>query len=185
MIKIFVEGPDDKNFVADFINHLGLSNAKPHDVASTNGWEKIQFLNNIIEQNKDKGGFNFIIFDADKNYNQRRADIFALIKDPNWIDGLFLFPDNNSSGCLESLLITIANQAHQNLHSCFDNYRNCVINNNPDYITPDDKAKIYAYLACLGLNPKVGSRKYVEQQYWELTHQILNNLISFIQSIFQ
>lgn len=184
MNKIFVEGPDDKNFIDDLINHLGLTNTKPHDVIPTSGWEKIQFLNNTIEQNKDKGGFNFIIFDADANYLQRRTEIFSLIKNPKWIDGLFLFPDNNSPGCLELLLITIASQTHENLHSCFDNYRNCVLKNSPNYIAPDDKAKVYAYLGCLGLNPKIGARKYIDQQYWILTHQILKNLIDFIQSIF-
>lgn len=183
MINIFVEGPDDENFVQNLLDYFQIPN-KQYKIIPTGGWEKIKFLNNSLEQNKDQGGLNFIIFDADQDFVQRQKDIMKLIDDPTWVDNMFLFPNNSGSGCIETLLISITHPQHQNIHTCFDGYRLCVGGAGHHYSGPDDKAKIYTYLSCLGASAVVGKRNYTDANHWDLGHGSLTHFVDFLRAMF-
>jgi len=114
-VKIFVEGIADVKFLKDYIYHL-LPNFElaSEAVIDTGGWtninsqkEKGESIQNQMRQNTDNGGHNVVIFDADKDFDNRNQEINAWKSKYNLSFELFLFPDNHSVGALEDLLENI------------------------------------------------------------------------------
>jgi len=181
MINIFVEGDNDRNFVGTLIKHFNITQ-NPYKIICTDGWEKIKFLKNTFQLNKDLGGENYIIFDADNNPVQRRNEILSLINTP-LIDDIFLFPNNTTNGNIESLLIQIMNPIQNTINNCFDNYRVCIGSLGAPYQVPDDKSKVFAYLSALGKEYNVKSRNYSDLDAWNLSHKLIQGFVIYLQGV--
>ncbi len=148
-ILIFVEGPSDKVFLEVylyFLEDLPIKNFKVKDVKGKDNLSK-----RLLEIEKyDK---TLIIFDADKDYESNKKEILKVVSKTKQTiseEQIFLFPNNQDDGDLETLLLEIAN--HKEFINCFEGYLDCI--KKTEHYKPIKnirKNKWYAYLEALGL----------------------------------
>ncbi|MEJ8624718.1 DUF3226 domain-containing protein [Helicobacter pylori] len=150
---IFVEGPSDRLFLGVYLFYLyfqekfPIKNFKVQNVDGKNNLSK-----RLLEIEKyDK---TLIIFDADKNYESNKKEILKVVSKTKQTiseEQIFLFPNNQDDGDLETLLLKIAN--HKEFINCFESYLDC-IKKKEHYKPPIKdirKNMLYAYLEALGL----------------------------------
>ncbi|MCQ2932695.1 hypothetical protein JT204_01200 [Helicobacter pylori] len=149
-ILIFVEGPSDKMFLEVYLYFLEYFPIKNFKVRSANGKDKLPNLLLEIEQYAK----TLIIFDAD-NYESNKKEILKVVSKTQQQqkiteEQIFLFPDNQDDGDLETLLLEIAK--HDEFLKCFEGYLEC-IKSKEHYKPIKDirKSKWYAYLEVFGL----------------------------------
>ncbi|NHB47532.1 hypothetical protein EXS82_00440 [Helicobacter pylori] len=122
-ILIFVEGPSDKVFLEVylyFLEDLPIKNFKVKDVKGKDNLSK-----RLLEIEKyDK---TLIIFDADKDYESNKKEILKVVSKTKQTiseEQIFLFPNNQDDGDLETLLLEIAK--HKEIIQCFKRYLKCI-----------------------------------------------------------
>ncbi len=143
-ILIFVEGPSDKVFLEVylyFLEDLPIKNFKVKDVKGKDNLSK-----RLLEIEKyDK---TLIIFDADKDYESNKKEILKVVSKTKQTiseEQIFLFPNNQDDGDLETLLLEIAK--HDEFLKCFERYLECI--KSKEYYKPIKnirKNMLYAYL---------------------------------------
>ncbi len=148
-ILIFVEDPSDKVFLEVylyFLEDLPIKNFKVQNIKGKDNLSKL-----LLEIEKyDK---TLIIFDADKDYESNKKEILKVVSKTKQTiseEQIFLFPNNQDDGDLETLLLEIAR--HDEFLKCFERYLEC-IKNKEHYKPIKDirKNMLYAYLEALGL----------------------------------
>ncbi|WP_373453456.1 DUF3226 domain-containing protein [Helicobacter pylori] len=148
-ILIFVEGPSDKVFLEVylyFLEDLPIKNFKVQNIKGKDNLSK-----RLLEIEKyDK---TLIIFDADKDYESNKKEILKVVSKTKQTiseEQIFLFPNNQDDGDLETLLLEIAK--HTKFLKCFEGYLECI--KSKEYYKPIKnirKNMLYAYLEVLGL----------------------------------
>ncbi len=148
-ILIFVEGPSDKVFLEVylyFLEDLPIKNFKVKDVKGKDNLSK-----RLLEIEKyDK---TLIIFDVDKDYESNKKEILKVVSKTKQTiseEQIFLFPNNQDDGDLETLLLEIAK--HDEFLKCFEGYLECI--KSKEYYKPIKnirKNMLYAYLEAFGL----------------------------------
>ncbi|PUD18596.1 DUF3226 domain-containing protein [Helicobacter pylori] len=146
-ILIFVEGPSDKVFLEVylyFLEDLPIKNFKVKDVKGKDNLSK-----RLLEIEKyDK---TLIIFDADKDYESNKKEILTVVSKTKQTkqtiseEQIFLFPNNQDDGVLETLLLEIAK--HDEFLKCFEGYLECI--KSKEHYKPIRnirKNMLYAYL---------------------------------------
>ncbi|GAA7396221.1 hypothetical protein MM0347_05280 [Helicobacter pylori] len=123
---IFVEGPSDRLFLGVYLFYLyfqekfPIKNFKVQNVDGKNNLSK-----RLLEIEKyDK---TLIIFDADKNYESNKKEILKVVSKTKQTiseEQIFLFPNNQDDGDLETLLLEIAK--HDEFLKCFEGYLECI-----------------------------------------------------------
>ncbi len=121
---IFVEDPSDRLFLGVYLFYLyfqekfPIKNFKVQNVDGKNNLSK-----RLLEIEKyDK---TLIIFDADKNYESNKKEILKVVSKTKQTiseEQIFLFPNNQDDGDLETLLLEIAK--HDEFLKCFEGYLN-------------------------------------------------------------
>jgi hypothetical protein len=151
-------------------------------------------MKTIITQYKDSGDSVFLVFDADTNENDegfsRRKE---QIEDyPLPLDGIFLFPNNQSDGALEDLLGNIINPTNRPIFDCWSKYETCLHKCGSPKIgkaltTPAKKSKIYSYLEVLSGKTseekkkiKDPDRDFTNTEHWNLESNYLEPLKQFL-----
>ncbi|WP_033587644.1 DUF3226 domain-containing protein [Helicobacter pylori] len=148
-ILIFVEGPSDKVFLEVylyFLEDLPIKNFKVQNIKGKDNLSK-----RLLEIEKyDK---TLIIFDADKDYESNKKEILKVVSKTKQTiseEQIFLFPNNQDDGDLETLLSEIAN--YKEFINCFESYLDCI--KKKEHYKPIKnirKSMWYAYLEALGL----------------------------------
>ncbi len=164
-ILIYTEGKSDRNFLSWYLNFLKY---KDHfDIFDIEGKDKLilgefpEMIEKILQNKHQTYKQVCIIFDADKKESQERdagfdnklEHICEKLKEKE-IDfpreQIFLFPNNQDDGDLETLLLEIAK--HKEFINCFESYLNCI--KKKEYYEPIKdirKNMLYAYLEAFGL----------------------------------
>ncbi|WQR83651.1 hypothetical protein KVE41_01805 [Helicobacter pylori] len=148
-ILIFVEGPSDKVFLEVylyFLEDLPIKNFKVQNIKGKDNLSK-----RLLEIEKyDK---TLIIFDADKNYESNKKEILTVVSKTKQTiseEQIFLFPNNQDDGDLETLLLEIAK--YKEIIQCFKRYLKCIeckyigIKEHHELIKNIRKNMLYAYL---------------------------------------
>ncbi|WRC39231.1 hypothetical protein E5L21_01795 [Helicobacter pylori] len=148
-ILIFVEGPSDKVFLEVylyFLEDLPIKNFKVQNIKGKDNLSK-----RLLEIEKyDK---TLIIFDADKDYESNKKEILKVVSKTKQTiseEQIFLFPNNQDDGDLETLLLEIAK--HKEIIQCFKRYLKCIeckyigIKEHHELIKNIRKNMLYAYL---------------------------------------
>ncbi|WRD47842.1 hypothetical protein E5K43_01850 [Helicobacter pylori] len=143
-ILIFVEGPSDKVFLEVylyFLEDLPIKNFKVQNIKGKDNLSK-----RLLEIEKyDK---TLIIFDADKDYESNKKEILKVVSKTKQTiseEQIFLFPNNQDDGDLETLLLEIAK--HDEFLKCFEGYLECI--KSKEHYKPIRnirKNMLYAYL---------------------------------------
>lgn len=197
MTRIFVEGRD-ADFIEKYLTYLMGENVGKWEIISTNGYTNLDLIDQQFKENSDNGGINLIIFDADfpetgGGFAIRNQYITEKIKELSISGEIFLFPNNKDDGDFELMLEHVVNKEHRCLLECFEGYERCVGRHrdekgNPKYITPNRKAKIYAYVESFKKSKKKkekfkNKKEYFfsNPNYWDLNSEYLNPLKEFLQ----
>ncbi|EJB88767.1 hypothetical protein HpDR76_01380 [Helicobacter pylori] len=143
-ILIFVEGPSDKVFLEVylyFLEDLPIKNFKVQNIKGKDNLSK-----RLLEIEKyDK---TLIIFDANKDYESNKKEILTVVskrKQTISEEQIFLFPNNQDDGDLETLLLEIAK--HDEFLKCFESYLECIKSKeHHEPIKNIRKNMLYAYL---------------------------------------
>ncbi|EJB91844.1 DUF3226 domain-containing protein [Helicobacter pylori] len=148
-ILIFVEGPSDKVFLEVYLYFLEDLPIKNFKVRSTNGKNNLSSTLLLETEKYDK---TLIIFDAD-NYKSNKKEILTVVSKTKQTiseEQIFLFPNNQDDGDLETLLLKIAK--HDEFLKCFEGYLECI--KSKEHYKPIKnirKNMLYAYLEVFGL----------------------------------
>ncbi|WRD36429.1 hypothetical protein E5K68_02330 [Helicobacter pylori] len=150
-ILIFVEGSSDRFFLEIYLLYLYFQEKFPiknFKVQNVDGKDNLS--KRLLEIEKyDK---TLIIFDADKDYENKKEILKIVSESKQTIseEQIFLFPNNQDDGDLETLLLEIAK--HKEFINCFEGYLDCI--KKTEHCKPIKnirKNKLYAYLEVLGL----------------------------------
>ncbi|MBO7415631.1 MAG: hypothetical protein J6U22_03555 [Bacteroidaceae bacterium] len=202
---IIVEGEADKKFIRDYYHHLFNESIPANSIIhtgdlsddDTGGIEKLSREVNIqqMRNNTDQGGVNLVFFDADEDFESRRAQLLSIKKETGVDFELFLLPNNKDAGALEDLLENIINPNNQPVMDCWSTYEGelgkvRIPTKEPPTLTiPAKKTKIYAYLeTLLGKSKsqkkliKEQERKYENSAHWNLDSEYLVPLKGFLCS---
>jgi hypothetical protein len=189
-LKIFTESKADVKFLKDYIEEvftIPLSDNNFDTLGSWSGYKAGGNLKASIEQNhKDDHKITILILDADTDFNSRREEILHDFSEYEVPINLFLFPNNNLAGTLETILCEIA--IERSIINCFENYESCIVG----YEAPVTKSKVFAYLDALlpekhkknDRNDLIQdkNRNYRNATHWNLNHVYLLPLREFLQS---
>jgi hypothetical protein len=196
IFKIFAEGDADVTFLKDYLSYINYEISK---IEKTNGWTNIDSQNEKGEsprisrkKNTDNGGVNLVIFDADRDFEEKKREIEAWKNKYNLKFELFLFPDNRNAGALEDLLEKIIQKKNRPIFECWDRFEYCLQNSASKTMkrtltAPAKKTKIYAYLeTLLGESKKEKdmikdpNRNYKNKEHWDLDCAFLEPLKNFL-----
>ncbi len=164
-ILIYTEGKSDRNFLGRYLNFLKCEDR--FDIFDIEGKDKLilgefpEIIEKILKNKHQTYKQVCIIFDADKKESQesdagfdnKLKHICERFKEKGINfprEQIFLFPNNQDDGDLETLLLKIAN--HKEFINCFESYLDCI--KKKEHYKPIKnirKSKWYAYLEVLGL----------------------------------
>ena len=176
---LFVEGENDKSFVEIFLKRMGLSNFQVEVMGG--GVSKLRQAQIRIQRVRNRGMRVAVILDANSDVTDRRSEFESKNRELDLrVERLFLFPDDENPGDLESLLEEIAASRHKAIHDCFSTYIDCLKALPENYRLPDSKARIFAYCEALGNGPKEADRDYGETDHWDMDAPALRPLKNFL-----
>ncbi len=151
-ILIFVEGSSDRFFLEVYLLYLYFQEKFPiknFKVQNVDG--KGNLSKRLLEIEKyDK---TLIILDADKDYESNKKEILKIVSKTKQIiseEQIFLFPNDQDDGNLETLLLEVAN--HKEFINCFESYLDCI--KKKEHYKPIKnirKNMLYVYLEAFGL----------------------------------
>ncbi len=195
--RIFVEGLNDKGLVRDIVRQFYSEEMEIGEhLIDVRGKDNLR-NNNKLRQTI---GTNLIIFDADNDATEARADIrnqLALKGITNY--AIFLFPDNSPDaiGVVEDLLSRIIAENKRRILGCWTQYETCLNGieveirdiNNQVFTNPHPKSKIYSYLEILHGKSKSekekvkdGNRDFSNPNFWNLNSPELTPLLDFLDN---
>ena len=187
---IIVEGYTDQDFIElyfDFLvsNNKSLSNIKLTDknFAKTEGKDNLSSAEPRIDKALCKGERVLIIFDTNDDKQKSLDNIHNQLDllNPSWKKQceIFLIPNNQDKGNLETLLENIAKE--KCILKCFDDYIKCITrlqNQNSKIKLPEKKSKVFAYLSSFDI--KIDENFQLNEDIWDLQNPYLNNLKNFL-----
>ena len=188
--KIFTESKADIKFIQDCVaEHFGVQLSEDffYPLNSWGGYKNNGQAIGTIRENFEKGQETVLILDADTQFAQRQTEVLNDFNNYGIPVNLFLFPNNNANGNLETLLTEIA--IDRKLINCFLSYEQCV----GGYNLPLDKSRIYSYLdTLLPLDSKTTrndlrkeeNRNYRNSAHWNLHHEYLQPFHDFLSPLF-
>ena len=190
-LSFIVEGEEDVRFLEDFIKfHFGTKISKNLFIIIQGKSETIKQSASLIQVSSSKPNKNVVIFDADDHDYQstldniRKAEVALELK----FDHVFLFPDNQTKGNLESLLKSSVAKGNEGLFDCIENYATCKAAlqlKKPRLIGEKEKIVIY-HGSFEGSGSAQGTkREYLDSDIWDLNSPILNPLKEFLRPFFQ
>jgi hypothetical protein len=191
-VKFFVEDKAHVKFLIDYIEEhfqFSLTDADFYKLSSWSGYKEGGKAFPDYEQNTNNDIINITILDADNNPEGRRNIVKSDFDMLNIRSHLFLFPNDNLVGAIETMLSEIA--VDRKIIRCFETYERCI----EGYQKPVKKSKIFAYLdALLEEKYKKTNRKdllqeqnrnYRNTEHWNLNHEYLQPLYDFLIPFFE
>lgn len=193
-VCIFIESDKETTNEGHFVRHMAklvyAGDSKEIEIVGTGGYTNLKKFAVQMQRNTDAGIKNLVIFDADfphtGGFEKRNLKLLNL-KEKEKVDfELFLFPNNQDDGTFEHLLEHLATEEHKGLLECFEGYESCIRGrNNPKYVSPDQKAKMYAYVSTQ-TDPndikmfKKGDWRFNQADLWNLNVDYLTPLKNFL-----
>ena len=182
---LFVEGIGDQKFLIDLVKYKFKNDLlQGLGIKYVGGKDTLHLQTQHFSESTEQGLTNLLIFDANGSYEDRLSELENKRKELNLQFEIFLFPDNQNSGNLETLLRSIAN--YSELFGCIDSYRECIQALSLERLRDiDEKAKVYIYNDSFkdGGSSKDKDRDYLNG-LWNLDSEYLEPLYKFLSSYF-
>lgn len=151
-IYIYVEGKSDKEFVDCCLKHWGKLESFEVSINANSNVIQENLLNKI-KSYKDNDEQVLIIFDADKDFIQTQERIIGESQGLITAQEIFLFPNNQNKGELETLLLDIAR--NDKPCECFKCYIECLGDLKDNVFK---KSAMFAYREATGAEKKIKGR---------------------------
>jgi hypothetical protein len=187
---LVVEGDADKKFLKDYCAEIFSVNLTDQDFIKVGtDWRGLGHQKTQLVRRLEEGRVLLLILDADTpsheqgGFENRYAAICEWLKNAKIDAKVFLWPNNSAAGQLESMLQKIIAIEHSQIFSCFEKYEDCLRASNKGYVTPDEGAKIYAYVEALGVKKDEKNetkRNYKNSGIWDLKSDFLLPLNQFL-----
>ena len=187
---LVVEGDADKKFLKDYCAEIFSVNLTDQDFIKVGtDWRGLENQKMHLSRRLEEGRTLLLILDADTpshtqgGFEKRLIVINEWLKNAKIAAQVFLWPNNSADGQLESMLQKIIVVGHFHIFSCFEKYEDCLRSSNKGYVTPDEGAKIYAYVEALGVKKEERNdvkRNYANTQIWNLKSDFLHSLNQFL-----
>ena len=180
--KIFVEGPCDKKFLSSLLYHLNLSEVEI--VPLGGGVSSLKRVAPLMREIRASGQLISVVLDADTDFGVRRAEYEDVrVRCDLPVDRLFLLPNHQDAGCLETLLEQISVSEHRVVYDCFRQYEDCLRRRSSSYVLPNQKARIYAYCEALDIETNASRRDHGDSSHWNLDAGALRPLKKFLRDL--
>ena len=141
-------------------------------------------VQNLIRRASDQGRRVAAVLDADSSIKSARSEYERIVAESGLpIDRVFFVPNDADAGDLEYLLEKLVAEAHRSVLDCFKEYEDCLNVADPGYVTPNRKARIYAYCEAIGCEPKEDRRDYLNRSWWNLDASALAPLKRFLLTL--
>jgi hypothetical protein len=187
-VSVIVEGDEDVRFPQDFITKKFDSKIEYSDFIKVGGKaETIHLSAKLIETSTARGKTNILIFDADTNLNLTHQSIRQKERDLGLkFDSIFLLPNNQDTGNLETLLHSCIPTENQNVFDCIKSYGVCTSKLGLRLREIDEKEELYIYHGSfLDSGAAKGIRRdYLNPAIWNLDSANLNGLKAFLEPYF-
>lgn len=175
---VFCEGKSDKVFLKCVVRQMKIDNLEMIPVEG--GVASLEKIAPEIRRRHDEGRLVALILDANSDPAGRRDELALRIADLALpVSRSFLLPNDQDSGCLETLLQRLAVDEHRVIYDCFAHYEQCLRDSASNYELPHVKGKIYAYCEALGIE----ERDYTDTQFWNLEAAEIEPLKLFLQGL--
>ena len=184
---IFVEGKADEKFMRDFVMERFNYPLKPKvEIKQTKGKDSLSDFKNDFNSNPFT---NLVIFDADESFHNRQSEITGKKQGLSIDFNLFLFPNNSDDGDLEILLRRIIRTTNEPIFDCFKILDRCLEAIQGKMLHPlNAKTRIHNYVSILTDDndlAKERNRNYRNKDHWDLQHDHLNTLFTFLEPYFK
>jgi hypothetical protein len=189
--RIFAESKADIKFLSDYIAEIfdeSLSDNQFDPLGSWSGYRSDGRPKASVQQAFDENKSVILMLDANGDFQERSNDVLEDFKQFNITVQLFLFPNNQSPGNLETMLAEIA--VDKKLMDCFLEYERCV----QAYPKKLNDSRIYSYLDMLLVGNHKDTkgkdmrqeafRNYRNKDHWNLDHEYLQPLKIFLTPFF-
>ena len=181
---LFVEGKADARFLRSLLDHEKIDGIEIQSIGGVTNESLLRNVTNMIRQAHDNGRRVAIMLDADQDSADRKVQLKNEIDEYDLpVESYFLIPDNEGPGHLETLLEKITVERHRVIFQCFEEYQRCLVDHDPSYTPPKEKAMIYAYCEALGTKPKEEDRDYRNEDHWNLNAKALDPLKKFLHGL--
>lgn len=203
MVQIFIEARREETPEGVFLKTLirkYVPDSLPYAVNAVNGWSNLCEQANVMlmQTNNQEGGKNLVIFDADSpenggGYAFRLKTLKDELKVNDLLAEIFLWPNNQSDGIVESLMLDVARRdLHAAFFDCYGDYEACLrgikdADGNLSYHCPDLKAKAFAYISSMQLSNNHrkhlgrGDWLFDNPSYWDLESEKLEAIKGFLR----
>jgi len=167
-------------------------------IINLNGQNNLAMELKFLKEEEEDIKFIGIIQDADNNFKKSKENIETAINnseiDKDKID-IFLTPNNEDKGDLETLLLSTLDKKNIPQLECFKEYKNC-LNKHIDISTKTmDKGELYSY-TMFSKNGKdyyvphksfmyKKKKEYFDTELWDLKKDEFKPIIEFVCKIFQ
>ena len=199
---MYTEGGADRSFLETVLKHLEIpcndSEKKDQNIFTLGGWTQIANpvkINQIEMALQDEIPI-LAILDADhaedsENFGGKDARLARLKEMLGDLSGhvkIFLFPDHQSDGDLETLLLRIAQPMHREVLNCWDAYARCVTGKvnattGESYNTPTLKSKVVEFAAAIDetvWDHQGFNKSFTNPEIWNLESPALEPLRQFL-----
>ena len=202
MVQVFIEAKREDTPEGVFLRTLiqeFVPDSFPFVVNAVNGWSNLCEPANVMlmQTNSQEGGKNLVIFDADSQENGgghalRLKTLKEKLAAYDLQAEIFLWPDNQSDGTVESLMLDVARKdLHAEFFDCYGDYEACLrgvkdADGSLTYHCPDLKAKAFAYISSMKLSNNHrkhlgrGDWQFDNPDYWDLGSEKLEAIKAFL-----
>lgn len=192
--QLLVEGNDQRNFFRAMLRHMNLGGVQIHNFGGVD--ELRAYAANLADSDefsqivKSVG----IVRDAEGSAESAFRSVQGALRNagmnvPNApgvkTDGspsvsVFILPDNESGGMLETLLCRTFEDTPMN--GCIDGFFDCVSGETGERPHRPEKSRAHAYIATTP-EPQVSVGVAAQRGYWNLDHAAFGGVRRFLQSL--
>ncbi len=186
---IVVEGPADRKFITDLVKYrlkITLTRADIFEL-KTNGRSIGDSVFNLIKSSTNSlRKPTCFILDNDRASDRTRDKVTAAFDSRGMAlstEQLFLVPNDQDEGNLETLLLPIVSSTHGDMiFSCYQDYYQCLGAIDSSFGVEDPKEKLYVYSKLLSDEGNETKRDYLNSEVWNLDHPSLDPLVRFLHN---
>lgn len=196
---LLVEGKDEKNLFEELIKDVNLQES--YEVHNYRGEDKLRAVLPTLANTEGFDDLEALIITQDAD--DRPADTFSSVQqaiedvdvtdlpipnDPFEIEPgkpsvcVFIFPDGEREGCLETLCIESVQSEQHDVFDCVEEYLSCIRDTPKGQPNSIEKARAHAYIASTeSPNSSVGVA--AKQGFWNLDHEVFEPIRDILMEI--
>ena len=192
--QLLVEGNDERNFFGAMLRHMSLGGVQIQNFGGVNNLRNFLTTFARLDDFLENVGSVGIVRDAEISAESAFRSVQGALRNadmnvpnaPGVKTGgspsvsVFILPDNQSGGMLETLLCRTFEDTPMN--GCIDGFFDCVSGETGERPHRPEKSRAHAYIATTP-EPQVSVGVAAQRGYWNLDHAAFDGVRRFLQSL--